>query len=51
MKTLPALAAVPASLQSVTTLLSTTTLSVHCKVTVANGAADFSSLIALPTSQ
>lgn len=49
MKTLPALAAVPASMQAVTTIASPSQLSVQCKVTVANGAADFSSLIAIPT--
>jgi hypothetical protein len=50
MKTLPALAAIPASLQAVTTVGTTTTLSVQCAVLVADGAANFSSLIALPTS-
>ena len=50
MKTLPALAAVPASLQAVITVSSTTQLSVECDVFTANGAANFSSLIALPTS-
>jgi hypothetical protein len=50
MKTLPALAAVPASLQAVVTLSSTTQLSVECDVFTANGAANFSSLIAMPTS-
>lgn len=47
-KTLPALAAVPVSLQAVTTT-SPTQLSVECDVLVANGSADFSSLIAIPT--
>ena len=50
MKTLPALAAVPASLQAVITVSSTTQLSVECDVFTANGAANFSSLIALPTN-
>jgi hypothetical protein len=50
MKTLPALAAIPASLQSVTTVASATQLSVQCNVAVANGAANFSSLIAIPTA-
>lgn len=50
MKTLPALAAIPASMQAVTTTASATQLSVECKVLTANGAADFSSLIAIPTA-
>ena len=50
MKTLPALAAVPASLQAVTTLLAPATLSVECDVMTAGGTADFSSLIAVPTA-
>ena len=50
MKTLPALAAIPASLQAVTTTMSPTQLSVQCNVAVANGAANFSSLIAIPTA-
>lgn len=50
MKTLPALAAIPASLQAVTTTTSPTQLSVQCNVVVANGAANFSSLIAIPTA-
>jgi hypothetical protein len=51
MKTLPALAAIPASLQAVTTTTaSPTQLSVQCNVAVANGAANFSSLIAIPTA-
>jgi hypothetical protein len=50
MKTLPALAAIPASLQAITTTASTTQLSVQCNVAVANGAANFSSLIAIPTA-
>ncbi len=49
MKTLPALAAVPASLQAVATVESPSTLSVECSVLVANGSANFSSLIAIPT--
>jgi hypothetical protein len=52
MKTLPALASVPASLQAVTTTTTspTTTLSVQCSVAVANGTANSSSLIAIPTA-
>ncbi len=49
-KTLPALAAVPASLQAVTKAVSPTQLSVQCAVVVANGSASFSSLIAIPTA-
>jgi hypothetical protein len=49
MKTLPALAAIPVSLQAVTTTASPSQLSVECKVQVANGTANFSSLIAIPT--
>ena len=48
MKTLPALAAIPVSLQAVTTT-SPTQLSLECDVFTANGSADFSSLIAVPT--
>jgi hypothetical protein len=48
-KTLPALAAVPVTLQAVTTT-SPTQLSLLCDVTTANGSADFTSLIALPVS-
>ncbi len=48
MKTLPALAAIPVSLQAVTST-SPTQLSLECNVVTANGSADFSSLIALPT--
>jgi hypothetical protein len=50
MKTLPALAAIPASMQAVTTTTTTTVLSVQCAVLVANGAANFNSLIAIPTA-
>jgi hypothetical protein len=51
MKTLPALASVPASMQAVTTTAtSPTTLSVQCSVAVANGTANYSSLIAIPTA-
>ena len=50
-KTLPALAAVPASMQAViTTSASSTVLTVQCSVAVASGAANFSSLIAIPTA-
>jgi hypothetical protein len=50
MKTLPALAAIPASLQAIAVTGSPTQLSVQCTVAVANGAANFSSLIAIPTA-
>lgn len=51
MKTLPALAAIPASLQAVITApTSPTELSVQCSVAVANGSANFNSLIAIPTA-
>jgi hypothetical protein len=51
MKTLPALAAIPASLQAVVAVpTSPTQLSVQCSVAVANGSANFSSLIAIPTA-
>lgn len=50
MKTLPALAAIPVPLQAVTTTASPSVLSVECDVMVANGSADFSSLIAIPTA-
>lgn len=48
MKTLPALAAIPVSLQAVTTT-SPTQLSVECDVLTAGGTANYSSLIAMPT--
>lgn len=50
MKTLPALAAIPASMQAVAKVTTPSTLSVECKVQVANGSANFSSLIAIPTA-
>jgi len=50
MKTLPALAAIPASLQAVVELPSPSQLSLECQVAVANGSANFSSLIAIPTA-
>jgi hypothetical protein len=51
MKILPALAAVPAAMQAViTTSASSTLLTVQCSVAVANGAANFSSLIVIPTA-
>lgn len=51
MKTLPALAAIPASLQAVTTITtSPTLLSVQCSVLTANGSASSNSLIAIPTA-
>ena len=49
MKTLPALAAIPVSLQAVTTATSSSQLSIECAVVVANGSASSSSLIAIPT--
>jgi hypothetical protein len=49
MKTLPALAAIPVSLQAVTTTTSPSQLSLECDVLTANGSANFSSLIAIPT--
>ncbi len=49
MKTLPALAAIPVSLQAVTTTTSSSQLSVECAVAVATGTASSSSLIAIPT--
>jgi collagen triple helix repeat protein len=49
MKTLPALAAMPVSLQAVTTITSPSHLSVECDVFTASGTANFSSLIAIPT--
>jgi hypothetical protein len=49
MKTLPALAAIPVSLQAVAVTASPSQLSVECDVLTANGSADFSSLIAIPT--
>lgn len=51
MKTLPALAATSASLQSVTTTTGPSTqLTIQCAVAVANGSANFNSLIAIPTA-
>jgi hypothetical protein len=50
MKTLPALAAVPAELQAVTKVTVPSQLSVQCVVAVANGSANFNSLIAIPTA-
>jgi hypothetical protein len=49
MKTLPALASIPVSLQAVKAVASPSELSVECKVLTAGGTADFSSLIAIPT--
>jgi hypothetical protein len=49
MKTLPALAAIPVSLQAVTVATSPSQLSVECDVLTANGSANFSSVIAIPT--
>jgi hypothetical protein len=50
MKTLPALAEVPVSLQAVTTVTSNSQLSVECDMRTADGTASFNSLIAIPTS-
>jgi hypothetical protein len=50
MKTLPALAEVPVSLQAVVTVAANTQLSVECDVRTASGTASFNSLIAIPTS-
>jgi hypothetical protein len=49
MKTLPALAAIPMSLQAVATITSPSHFSVECDVLTAGGTANFSSLIAIPT--
>ena len=49
MKTLPALAAIPASLQAVVEVALPAQLSLECEVAVANGSANFNSLIAIPT--
>ena len=48
-KTLPALASIPVSLQAVTST-SPTQLSVECDVSVADGTANFSRLIAIPVN-
>jgi hypothetical protein len=48
MKTLPALAAIPVSLQAIVTSSTPLQLSVVCSVAVANGSADVSSIIAIP---
>ena len=50
MKTLPALAEVPVSLQAVTTVASNSQFSVECDMRTAVGSASFNSLIAIPTS-
>jgi hypothetical protein len=50
MKTLPALASIPASLQGVAFTPTPTQLSIQCDVLVASGTANFSSLIAIPTA-
>ncbi len=51
MKTMPALAAVPAALQAViTATTSPTHLTLQCAVAIANGSANFNSLIAIPTA-
>lgn len=50
MKTLPALAEVPVSLQAVVTVADNSQLSVECDVRTADGTASFNSLIAIPTS-
>jgi hypothetical protein len=50
MKTLPALASIPASLQAVVTTTSPSSFSLDCDVLTADGKASFNSLIAIPTS-
>ena len=50
MKTLPALAEIPVSLQAVTTVNSPSQLSVECDMRTAVGTASSNSLIAIPTS-
>ena len=50
MKTLPALAEVPVSLQAVTTVTANSQFSVECDMRTADGTASFNSLIAIPTS-
>jgi hypothetical protein len=51
MRTLPALAATTVPLQAVvTTVGASTLLTVQCSVEIASGSANFSSLIAIPTS-
>jgi hypothetical protein len=50
MKTLPALAAIPASMQAVVKVTAPSTLSVQCGVKTADGSASSSSLIAIPTA-
>jgi hypothetical protein len=49
MKTMPALAAIPMSMQAVLTTASPVQLKVECHVMTAGGTANFSSLIAIPT--
>jgi Collagen triple helix repeat (20 copies) len=49
MKTLPALASIPASLQAVVTTTSPSSFSLDCDVMTANGTASSNSLIAIPT--
>ena len=49
MKTMPALAAIPASLQAVATVAAPSNFSVECVVMTAGGSAAFNSLIAIPT--
>jgi collagen triple helix repeat protein len=50
MKTLPALAEVPVSLQAVATVAANSQFSVECDMRTADGRASFNSLIAIPTS-
>ena len=50
MKTLPALAEVPVSLQAVTTVTANSQFRVECDMRTADGTASFNSLIAIPTS-
>lgn len=49
MKTLPALASIPASLQAVVTTTSPSSFSLDCDLMTANGTASSNSLIAIPT--
>ncbi|HEX5909970.1 MAG TPA: hypothetical protein VFY44_05715, partial [Thermoleophilaceae bacterium] len=50
MKTLPALAAIPVSMQAVTTTPVVDQVSITCDVSVANGSANYSSIIAVPAN-
>jgi hypothetical protein len=50
MRTLPALASIPASLQAVVTTSTPTSFSLDCDVKTADGTASSNSLIAIPTA-